>query len=98
MKTIMVQYKTKKAHADENAVLIRAVFKALHASAPSGFRYSSYRLEDGVSFVHLATVDAKNPLISLPEFQAFQKDIKKRCSKQPVVTEASAVGSYGTTP
>jgi len=96
MRTVMVRYKTAKEHADTNAALVRAVFEELRTRAPSGLRYTSYRLEDGVSFVHIATVDVPgdNPLVSLPAFKAFQQGIKERCVEPPVVTEMSAVGSY----
>ena len=64
MKTTMVRYRTSGAHADANQALVRAVFDDLRASAPQGLRYASYRLADGVTFVHIATHDAsqKSPL------------------------------------
>ena len=98
MKTIMVRYKTKPEHAETNAVLVRAVFEALNARAPAGICYASYCLEDGVSFVHVATHVEPNPLSTLPAFQAFQAQIKERVEAPPVVTELFAVGSYGLTP
>ena len=96
MRTVLVRYKTKEDQADANAALIRNVFTELAERAPSGLRYATYRLPDGVSFVHIATVETpgENPLTSLPAFQAFQKGIKERCVEQPVVTELTPVGSY----
>ena len=98
MKTIMVRYKTKPEHAETNAALVRAVFDSLRQEAPDGICYASYRLEDGVSFVHVATHAEPNPLSTLPAFQAFQAQIKERLEAPPVVTELFAVGSYGLTP
>jgi len=97
MKTIMVRYKTSEATGDANAALVRAVFEELRTRAPGGVRYASYRLADGVTFVHIATVSAldDNPLTALPSFKAFQSQLKDRCVEPPVVTEVSAVGSYG---
>jgi len=97
MKTIMVRYKTtSKEKADENAALVRAVFEELHARAPGGIRYTSYRAEDGVSFVHVATHEGPaEALTSLPSFKEFQREIKSRCAEPPVVSELSVVGSYG---
>jgi hypothetical protein len=92
MKTIIVRYKTHPNQADKNAELIRAVFAQLAERAPKGLSYRSYR--DGCSFVHVATVEGDNPLLALPAFQAFTKDIKSRCVEEPVVTEMSIVGSY----
>lgn len=97
MRTIMVRYKTSEASADSNAALVRAVFEELRACAPQGLRYASYRLADGVTFVHLATLETRddNPLATLPSFKAFQAGIKERCVEPPVVVELSLVGSYG---
>ncbi len=97
MKTIMVRYTTSETHARVNETLVRAVFDELRARSPEGLRYASYRLADGVTFVHIATLDAPqdNPLVALPSFKAFQKELKDRCVEAPVVTELSAVDSYG---
>jgi len=97
MRTIMVRYKTAEAHAPQNEALVRAVFSELRSQRPDGLRYASYRLADGVTFVHIATVEApdKNPLTALPAFKAFQEELKQRCVELPVVTELSAVDSYG---
>lgn len=97
MKTTMVRYKTSETQADANEALVRAVFDELRATKPGGLRYASYRLPDRVSFVHIATVESPdaNPLLALPAFKAFQKDIKDRCVEPPVAVELSPVDSYG---
>src|ERR1700733_14832679 len=97
VKTIMVRYKTSDAHADANEALVHAVFDELRARAPAGIRYATYRLADGGSFVHIATLDGEdhNPLTGLPAFKAFQKDLKDRCLEPPLVTELFAVDAYG---
>jgi hypothetical protein len=96
MKTIMVRYKTAEAHTRANELLVRAVFDELRARAPEGIRYATYRLTDGGTFVHIATVESldENPLVGLPSFKAFQKQLKERCVEPPVVTELSALDSY----
>jgi hypothetical protein len=98
MKTIMVRYKTKPEHAETNAALVRPVFESLRQQAPAGICYASYRLEDGVSFVHVATHAAPNPLSTLPAFQVFQAQINERIDEPPVVTELFAAGSDGLSP
>ncbi len=97
MKTILVRYKTAEAHAAANEALVHAVFDELRARAPRGLRYATYRLADGVTFMHVATVETpdENPLTGLPAFKAFQERIKERCVELPVVTELFAVDSYG---
>ncbi len=96
MKTIVVRYKTSEAHAEANAALVRAVFNELRSRTPKGLRYATYREADKVTFVHIATVDSvgDNPLVNLPAFKAFQRELKERCVDLPVVTELSAVDSY----
>ena len=100
MKTVMVRYQTTEAQADVNAALVRAVFDELRSRAPQGFRYATYRLPDGVTFLHVAAFESAdaNPLASLPAFKAFQADLKSRCVELPVVTELSPVDSYGWVP
>jgi hypothetical protein len=95
MKTVMVRYKTSSAaQADANEALVHAVFDELRARAPGGFRYATYRLADGVTFVHIATHEADNPLTALPAFKAFQAQLKDRCVELPVVMELSPVDCY----
>jgi hypothetical protein len=96
MKTVMVRYKTSEAHADANVALVHAVFNELRGRAPEGLRYATYRLADGVTFIHIATLETpdENPLAALPSFKAFQKELKDRCVEPPVFTELTAVDSY----
>ena len=98
MRTVMVRYKTSEARANENATLVRAVFDELRSRAPEGLRYASYRLADGVTFIHIATLatPGENPLTVLPAFKAFQKELADRCVEPPVATELNAVDSYGS--
>ena len=98
MKTIMVRYTTKPEHADANVTSVRAVFEELRQRAPHGLCYASYRLSDGVSFVHLATHSEANPLTSLPAFLAFQAQIRERVVEPSQVTELFAIGSFGLNP
>jgi hypothetical protein len=96
MKRVMVRYKVKPDRAGENEQFIKQVFDALDRERPAGLHYTSLKLADGVSFVHIATHDAdgSNPLTSLPEFKAFTAGIKDRCEELPVSTEWTEVGSY----
>lgn len=100
MKTVMVRYKTLETKAEENAALVRAVFDELRARRPAGLRYASYRLADGVTFLHLATVDADgpHPLTSQPAFSTFQAELKARCVEPPVATELEPLDAYGYGP
>lgn len=93
----MVRYRTKADRVHENEELVRAVYEELAEVQPEGFRYATFRLDDGVSFMHLASQadDVENPLPGLGAFARFQQEIAARCEEPPVVTQLSVVGSYG---
>ena len=95
--TTVVRYTTRPDQADENQRLIEAVFAELAADRPEGLDYASYRLADGVSFVHVATLhtdDGANPLTATAAFAEFTRDIGARCIEGPAALTASTVGSY----
>jgi hypothetical protein len=94
-RTVIVRYETHPEAAGNNAALIEAVFAALAEQAPEGFDYTAYRLADGVSFVHVATLDGDdNPLNGLPAFADFQQGLPERCALAPAPAGATVVGSY----
>jgi hypothetical protein len=60
---MMVRYRVKPAQAARNEELVRAVYDELQRTQPAGLRYATFRMQDGVTFVHLAeTDDERNPL------------------------------------
>lgn len=95
-KTVVVRYRTRPDAAEENARLVEGVFTSLAGLDPGGFRYTTYRLADGVTFVHIAAFSGPdNPLATLPAFAEFQRELPQRCDEQPAPSEATVVGSYG---
>ena len=97
MKRVMVRYKVKADRAGENETFIKAVFEQLRRESPAGLRYASFKQPDGVSFVHIAsieTIDGSNPLGELAAFKAFIAEIKARCDEPPVAVELDEIGSY----
>jgi hypothetical protein len=98
MRTIVVRYETKPERADENQRLVEKVFADLAELQPDNFRYATFRLEDGASFVHvmIETGDGANPrsLAEIPAFAEFQKEIADRCEVQPLAQGAQLVGSH----
>jgi hypothetical protein len=82
---VIVRYRVKPGHVEENAELVRAVYAELAVQQPPGFRYATSVDEDG----HDA------PLPHLPAFQRFRRDLAERCDEPPQATQLSApVGSY----
>jgi class 3 adenylate cyclase len=95
MRRVMVRYRVKPDQAERNAELVRAVYEELHRADPTGFRYATFRLDDGVSFVHLAESEGpEDPLGQLDAFREFLNDIAERCDEPPVVTKADEIGSF----
>jgi hypothetical protein len=97
MRQVMVRYRVKPDRVEENEALVRAVYEELARTQPEGLRYATFKLEDGVSFVHVSsaeTDDGRNPLTELPAFREFQRDIGERCDEAPVVTGVSTIGSF----
>jgi hypothetical protein len=91
----MVSYKVRPEHAAANEELVRAVYDELRHSGLTGFRYATFVLADGVSFVHLHEAeDGDNTLPSVEAFKRFQADIGDRCAEPPVVSELREVGSF----
>jgi hypothetical protein len=102
MRTVVVRYETKPDRADENQRLVEKVFAELAERQPDNFRYATFRLEDGVSFVHIVieTGDGSNPipLTDIAAFREFQREIVDRCAVQPVASGATVVGSHRSFP
>ena len=97
MKATVVRYQAKADRADENERLIEAVFTQLDELEPRGFTYKVFRLEDGVSFVHVVIehdVDDPDSLQAVPAFQSVVAGINDRCAVAPVAMGATIVGGY----
>ena len=95
MRQVMVRYSVKPDRVAENEELVRAVYDELGRVAPAGIRYATFRLEDGVSFVHFAkTEEGRSPLSEIGAFGRFQENIRDRCDDPPAVIELHEIGSY----
>ncbi|GAA1651477.1 hypothetical protein GCM10009744_49000 [Kribbella alba] len=87
----MIRYRTTPEAADENQRLIEDVFAELAAKTPDGLQYTSVRLADGVSFLHLVIGEG---LTELPAFREFQRDFGRRVVAAPERTDVTVVGTY----
>lgn len=97
MSRTLVRYKVKPGHAERNEELVRRVYEELRRAAPSGLRYATFLSEDGLSFVHLASIetgDGRNPLADVAAFRAFQENMGDRCDGAPEAIGLREVGSY----
>ena len=97
MSKVMVRYEVKPERAQENERLIRAVYEELAQTKPAGLRYATFKLDDGVSFVHLASnesADGQSPLRGVKAFREFQEGVVERCVEPPLATELHEIGSF----
>jgi hypothetical protein len=97
MKRSMVRYKVKADRVAENERYITSVFEQLKREKPSGLHYATFKLDDGVSFMHIALLEAadgSNPLGQLSAFKAFTAEIRDRCEEPPVAVDLQEIGSY----
>lgn len=97
MSCMSIRYTVKDGRGDENQRLIEAVFAELATNAPSGLEYSAFRLEDGVTFVHVVShesEEARERFRALPAFQEFLAGLEERCEVRPETTKLREVGSY----
>jgi len=94
----MISYKLKPDRVAENERLAKAVYDALEQTQPQGLHYATFKLGDGVSFIHIVSheeSDGANALTSLPAFKAFSEGVKDRCELAPTRVELTEIGSYG---
>lgn len=96
MKISMSQTRVK---ADQLAAIDAAgkrVLEALEREQPQGIRYATFQRPDGVSFVTLVAIDdgIDNPLLALPEYQAFVKNYKTWIAEPPTAELLTVGGSY----
>src|SRR5690349_7097044 len=96
MEKVIVRYELKAGKAEENEELIRGVYAQLHREGMVGLSYSTYKLEDGLSFIHIANYvgEGKAPLTGIEAFKAFSANIKDRCEELPAVSHVTEIGSY----
>jgi hypothetical protein len=93
---VIVRYQTTVDSADDNQRAVERVYQELAETAPPGLRYLTLRLDDGVTFVHVALRDGDdNPLTRSPAFAEFQRGLAARQAEPPQPTPATVVGTYG---
>ncbi|HWF24835.1 MAG TPA: hypothetical protein VG275_05280 [Solirubrobacteraceae bacterium] len=93
----MIRYTVKPDRVQENEDLVRAVYAELHRTEPEGFRYATFKLDDGDAFVHLHVnerEDGTNALAELPVFKEFSRGISERREEQPVFAELHEIGAF----
>ena len=94
MKQVIVRYRVKPERVAEHEDLVRAVLAQFAAEQPDGVGYAAFKLDDGVTFAHVAALDDGFELRQVEAFRRFRENLEERCDEPPVVTELTEVGSY----
>ena len=101
MNGVLVQYKVKADRVAENEEKVRAVYRELAERADPAIHYTTFKLDDGQTFVHLAlwADDASDAgLGSIEAFKAFQENIADRCEVPPCPAPLDLVGNWNLLP
>ena len=94
MSTItVVRYTVRPGLEDENAELVREVYRELHATAPPGVGYTTLQLEGG-TFLHVAELEEPEALRRLAAFRAFREDLDERVAEPLARARAERLGAY----
>jgi hypothetical protein len=96
MGIVTVRYTVKPGQEARNEELVRAVYEELDELGPEDFRYATFRLDGGPTFVHFAVTEGDDPapLPELPAFREFQRELNDRCDERPAVSHSEVVGAY----
>jgi quinol monooxygenase YgiN len=97
MERVLVTYKVKPDRVEENEELIKAVYAELRQINDLDIHYATFKLNDGQTFVHLASFASmdKQPILTESKaFKAFQENLKERCEAPPDPQKLNEIGSY----
>ena len=94
MKVVISHTKVKADHlAAINAAGAR-VLEALEREQPQGFRYTTCRLPDGVTYVILTEFGESVAQASIPGYAEFDEIVKTSIAEKPTVEKLTVSGSY----
>ena len=96
MKVTISHTKIKPDKRAEINAAGKRVLEALERERPQGFLYAVCPLPDGENFVTLTITDngVDNPILALPEFQAFAANFKTWVAEPPTAEQLTATTSY----
>ncbi len=95
MQHVMVRYTVKPERVAENEELVHAVFEELASTQPEGLQYATLKLDDGVTFVHIAALADPGLLSEVDAFKRFKQGLPDRWEEPSVRSEVEIVGSFG---
>jgi len=94
---VMVTYKIKPDRVRENEELVKAVYDELRKNNDPDIHYATFKLDDGQTFVHIASFASqeKQPVLTdSKSFQAFREKLPDRCEVPPNSQKLNEIDSY----
>jgi hypothetical protein len=76
---------------------VRAVYQELEREQPAGLRYATFKLDDGVTFIHIASNESgeeTSPLTRVAAFKRFQEGLRDRVDERSMRSELIEIGSF----
>lgn len=97
MNVLMVRAKIKEENVADAQAAVEKVIQALEQAQPSGVRYASCTLGDGVTLVALLELesDGGHPLRGFPAYTEMLENLKQWYAEPPTVEHLTVIGSYG---
>lgn len=97
MQRVIITYKVKPEHAAWNEELVRGVYEELEHEQPAGLRYATFKLDDGVTFIHIASNESgeeTSPLTRFAAFKRFQQGLHERTEEPSIRSELIEIASF----
>jgi hypothetical protein len=92
---VIIRWKLKPDGVERELQLLRAVYEELESAQPHGVHYTTFQLEDKISFVALVELtDGPQVLQQLPAFQRYRETLGERCDEPPATAMLHEVGAY----
>jgi hypothetical protein len=92
----IVRFTADPADVPDVEAAIARMGAAIRRERPSGTRFTSWKLADGVTFLNaLELADGvQNPLPGIPECRAYQQALAQWVAEPPVPQPVTVVGEY----
>lgn len=95
----MIKWKIKPDQVQLELELLAAVYEELQTRQPGNLDYSTFQLDDGVTFMAYANMPmGLGVLGDLRAFHRYRATLDARCDEAPIVTQLGEIGLYTSVP
>jgi hypothetical protein len=95
---VITSYKLRPEEVRPTLGRLQAVYDELAAREPSGLRWASFQLSDGVSFLSFVEFEGtpgEAPHHRLEAFREYRSKLDASCEEPPHVEVLREIGSFG---